>query len=483
MTHLVTLPWIGTFEAWRSAARVLAQSAVPGAQIEWRLEGESAGLFAQTGPLPEGNAGDLPVKVPKDFLTLCRTVISHSHQERFALAYDALCRVQDRPRLLADRTDVTVGRLHEMAKNVRRDMHKMKAFVRFQEVGAPVAGRRQFAAWFEPTHHIVEPITGFFARRFADMDWVIATPRMTVAFRDGVVSYDTSLRTKPDFEDPTEELWRTYFANIFNPARLKVKAMSSEMPKKYWKNLPEAALIPDLIAGAEARVREMAVKGPSIPPSRAAAITKRLQVAKAREMPEGGLDGLAASLERWALCPIGTCATQAVPGEGPTDADVMFVGEQPGDVEDLKGRVFCGPAGQMLDRAFGEAGLAREAYYLTNAVKHFKFQPRGRRRIHQSPARAEIEACKWWLEQELALIRPKLIVAIGATALEALTGIRAGVRNRRGQIEAGLGGVPVYSTVHPSYLLRLPEGRDQEAGYAGFVADLRRVPEVLASVA
>lgn len=481
----VELPWLGTFDAWRARARELAGCGVPGSQIEWVMEGADGGLFCglpdtgrdtgqDTGQDTGRGAAPRPLKVSKAFVGLAPRVIAHSDPERFALAYDALCRLQDRPGLLSDRTDRRVARMREMEKSVRRDMHKMKAFVRFREVGAGGEGRRQFVAWFEPQHHIVEPITGFFARRFADMDWVIATPRMTVSFREGVVSYDTTPRAKPDLEDPTEELWKTYFANIFNPARLKVKAMTSEMPKKYWKNMPEAALIPELIAGAEAKMREMAAKGPSIPPNRAAAISQRLQAAQARPVPEGGLDGLAASLSRCDLCPIGACATQAVPGEGPRDAEVMVVGEQPGDQEDLTGRVFVGPAGQLLDQAFETAGLRRDALYLTNAVKHFKYAPRGKRRIHQNPDRHEIEACKVWLEQELALVRPRLIVALGGTALRALTGDGAQVLKRRGGMEVGTAGVPILVTVHPSFVLRQPDAL-RAAAFSDFVADLRRI--------
>ena len=469
----VELPWLNTFAVWRDRARDLASMEVPGSEIDWVMEGDANGLFSGLPAAPPAGARR-SLKVSSEFLGLAQRVISHKDPERFARAYDTLCRLQHRPSLLRDRTDAGVARMREMEKSVRRDMHKMKAFVRFREVGAAVDGRRQFVAWFEPQHHIVEPITGFFARRFADMDWVIASPDMTVSFRDGSIRYDTTPRSKPDLEDPTEELWKTYFANIFNPARLKVKAMTSEMPKKYWKNMPEAELIPDLIAGAEAKLREMAAKGPSIPPSRAAAITRRLQAAQARPVSEGGLDGLAARLHRCDRCPIGACATQAVPGEGPRDASVMFVGEQPGDQEDLAGRVFVGPTGQLLDQALAEAGVQRSDCYLTNAVKHFKYVPRGKRRIHQSPNRQEIEACKFWLEQEVALVQPRLIVAMGATALHALTGDGAGILRRRGRVEMGVLNLPMLVTVHPSFVLRQPAAERPRA-FNALVRDLAQI--------
>src|SRR5690606_19151967 len=138
-----------------------------------------------------------------------------------------------------------LARLREMEKGVRRCAHKMKAFVRFRDLAPGAGGRRRFAAWFEPTHHTLEPTAPFFARRFADMDWFIATPEKTARFEGGALTFAEGA-PRPDLpEDAAETLWTTYFRNIFNPARLKVQAMTSEMPRKYWKNLPEAGAIPD----------------------------------------------------------------------------------------------------------------------------------------------------------------------------------------------------------------------------------------------
>ena len=470
--YCVELPRLGTFDAWRAEARRLAGLGIAAEDVEWQLEGQGASLFAGA-PLPEGEgAGRLTV--PKGFMELAQKVVWHSDPARFGLLYDTLLRLQAAGGLLRDRTDPRIARLSVLEKSVRRDMHKMKAFVRFREMGQPDDARRSFFAWFEPSHHIVEPITGFFARRFGDMDWVIATPSMTVEFRDGSVAYDLTERAKPDLEDETEELWKTYFANIFNPARLKLQAMTSEMPKKYWKNLPEAELIPDMIAGAEARVREMAAAQPSIPPARARAITERLREGMERPVIEGGLDGLRGALQSCTRCSIGCSATQAVPGEGPLGARLMFVGEQPGDREDLAGRPFVGPAGQLLNRAMEEAGIARSPCYMTNAVKHFKFQPRGKRRIHQSPNRGEVEACRVFLEQEIELVRPETVVALGGSAALALTGDGERIMARRGTFERGLAGIEVFLTVHPSSILRQPEAVREES-YRAFVSDLARV--------
>jgi uracil-DNA glycosylase len=169
-------------------------------------------------------------------------------------------------------------------------------------------------------------------------------------------------------------------------------------------------------------------------------------------------------------------ATQAVLGEGPDHADIAFVGEQPGDQEDLQGRPFVGPAGRLLTRAMGEVGINRDAAYLTNAVKHFKFEQRGKRRIHSKPTAGEVKHYRPWLMKELALVGPKVVVALGGTAVLALTGKQTPITRARGRaILAGRNG---YITVHPSYLLRLPDEATKRRGYEEFLADLERIRDL-----
>jgi DNA polymerase len=172
-------------------------------------------------------------------------------------------------------------------------------------------------------------------------------------------------------------------------------------------------------------------------------------------------------------CGLWKCATQAVPGEGPLGAALMLVGEQPGDQEDLAGRAFVGPAGRLLDRAMKEAGIERAECYVTNAVKHFKFTPRGKRRIHQSPDAGEIEHCRWWLTREIAAVRPRLIVALGATAGRSLLRRPVAVQRERGAVLTTGSDYRVLLTVHPSFLLRLPDAERKALEYERFVADLR----------
>jgi len=174
-------------------------------------------------------------------------------------------------------------------------------------------------------------------------------------------------------------------------------------------------------------------------------------------------------------CPLYRNATQTVFGEGPTHAPVMLVGEQPGDQEDLQGHPFVGPAGKMLDRALADAGIDRSRVYVTNAVKHFKFEPRGKKRLHKKPNAGEIEACKWWLDQELEIVKPALTVALGASAARALAGRPIAIGTARGRLMDLRDGLPGLVTIHPSFLLRMPDPGAKAQEYRRFVQDLRLI--------
>ena len=179
---------------------------------------------------------------------------------------------------------------------------------------------------------------------------------------------------------------------------------------------------------------------------------------------------LAATCQR---CDLWRHATQTVFGEGAARATILLVGEQPGDQEDLQGRPFVGPAGKVLDRALADARIDRQTLFVTNAVKHFKFAPRGKKRLHQKPNIAEIDICRWWLDLERAFVRPKVVVALGATGLRGITGRSASIVSQRGRQTKLQDGSILVVTVHPSYLLRMPDREEAEREYERFVADLR----------
>ena len=362
------------FAGWRHASRMLLAAGVPPQRIDWQVEGEAAtDLFAMDNAmvLPRSAEADAGIRVPRALLVLLRTALLHSDPGRFALGYRLLWRLRRAPELHADPADPDVIALAALARAVRRDIHKMHAFVRFRKVGE-AGGREQFAAWFEPQHHIGRAVAGFFRDRFAGMEWLIVTPEISIAW-DGSALREGPGGTRADVpeDDAVEAEWRTYYSSIFNPARLKIAAMKREMPVRYWRNLPEAALISGLIEDAERRVEAMVkAKAQSEMP---------LFAAEEEAEPERhfeSLKALYAALRKEDDPPPGF-SEHLVTGEGPDGAAIMLVGEQPGDQEDIEGRPFVGPAGQLLDGCLEEAGIDRGRLFLTNAVKRFKFTPPG----------------------------------------------------------------------------------------------------------
>ena len=508
---------------------------------------EAAVAAGSAGSAVEPGPGAPAVSVPASFLELCKTVILHRDPGRFGLLYRLLWRLVHEPGLRHDPLDADRVQAAHLAHAVRRDMHKMKAFVRFRTVeDEPFKNSPQLGplhvAWFEPEHYIVEAVAPFFARRFTQMRWVILTPQCSV--RWGVVgpharhavsslppegaspalgrpggglgvrseepearvegapaaaSAGAALRAlefgpgaqKEDAPpaDAGEQLWLTYYQHIFNPARLKLKMMQQEMPRRYWKNLPEAQLISALAAQAQQRSAAMVAQAPAAPRRRipvfeasAAAAARARSSQTLNHQPERAgpltLPELRQATDRCRECPIGAHATQSVFGEGPSDARLFIVGEQPGDQEDLRGRPFVGPAGQLFDQAVGVLGWQRDALYVTNAVKHFKYELRGKRRIHKTPSQREAAACLHWLDSELAQVQPRAAVALGATAARALLGRPVAVLRERGQWFTRPDGLRVLVTLHPSALLRAdPASRAQ--AFQAWVNDLQQAASLM----
>ena len=247
------------FEEWRERARALLTQGVHPDEVVWMDEAGESGLFAAHNE-PASEGGSVP-RVPSAFLDLARSVAAHTHPERWGGLYRVLWRLTHggERHLLAVPTDRGVRQLQQWARAVGRDIHKMHAFVRFRLVARDaLTEREQFVAWFEPEYRIVRLAVPFFQRRFTGMDWSILTPHECAHWNGSALCFSPGVERDavPD-TDALDELWRTYYRSIFNPARLKVQAMQSEMPKKYWKNLPEAPLIADLISGSAERVAQM----------------------------------------------------------------------------------------------------------------------------------------------------------------------------------------------------------------------------------
>lgn len=249
-----------TFEAWRVKARELLRQGCRPENVDWLDATQTGSLLAeQPSEYHAGAAGE--VKVSADFLRLAASVCAHRDERRFAILYRLLYRLTlgGERHLLAMPADRDVHQCHVWAKAVGRDIHKMHAFARFRLVGVDEAsGREQFVAWFEPEHRIVRLAAPFFLKRFASMDWSILTPDESVCWDGHSLTFFPGMsRADAPAADAQDDLWRAYYRSIFNPARLKVQAMKSEMPVKYWKNLPEADIIGDLITGSSGRVKEM----------------------------------------------------------------------------------------------------------------------------------------------------------------------------------------------------------------------------------
>jgi DNA polymerase len=430
-----------TFSEFRDLARRLLATDVTPERVSWEGSGQS--LFEETIP-----AGDIKaLSVPKEYLELAELISLYRDPVKWTLLYRVLYRLLHGERsLLRIDIDDDVRELRLMEKALRRDMHKMTAFVRFRKVDD------HFIAWHKPDHLIVERMAPWFRNRFGNMRWSILTPDRSAHWDLENLTYGPGVpRSDAPDGDVLEELWKDYYRSIFNPARVKIKAMKAEMPVRHWATLPEAQIIPELLLKADARVLKMA---------------KEQKGSAAEFVPlASSLEELGAAARLCKGCALYETATQVVFGEGPRHAKVVMVGEQPGDEEDTKGHPFVGPAGRLLDKAMLEAGLDRSQIYVTNAVKHFKFEERGKRRIHAKPTGVEVSACRPWLEAELFVIKPKLVVCLGATAAQSLMGRDFRITSERARFFPHRWANELVATIHPSAILRTPPERyDEEYG-------------------
>ncbi|GAA3764848.1 UdgX family uracil-DNA binding protein [Terriglobus aquaticus] len=452
----VTVP--PSFDAWRELARkallrglepdsIDLADATVAAQADDLFGAVQTDASALDGPYAEMSQ-ERP-HVPRAFLDRAKLASYHRDPQRWNLLYRLLWRLQSNRDLMRIEVDHDVSAMLRLVQQVKRDEHKMHAFVRFRRI----EGERgeEFIAWYEPAHRILELAAPFFAERFAVMRWSILTP-------DGSAYWDPELhqlqfgppldRTHAPAGDELETLWKSYYGSIFNPARLNPEGMRSHMPVKYWNNLPEVELLPSLLQAAEGRVESMISKQGGKPSA-------------APFVPhEHTLPVIQAALPTCRGCDLYEHAIQVVPGRGPVTADLVLVGEQPGDQEDKRGEPFVGPAGGVLRKALAEAGVDPDAVYMTNAVKHFKFVQRGKLRLHQNPRMSEITACKPWLMAELDALKPKLVVALGASAAKSLLGGTFALMRDRGKLMQANFAEQVMATIHPSAVLR---GRDDAA--------------------
>jgi uracil-DNA glycosylase len=414
----------------------------------------------------DSSDGRVP-SISRELLALLELLACYRDPGRWDLMYRLTWRaVHENRALLQNDADSDVRRARLWSKAVSQDVHKMHAFVRFHETPGD-DDSPCYVAWFEPSHEILRYAVPFFEKRFGNMRWMIATPHGAAVWNGSVTEYvESPGRSAVPRDDSTHELWRAYYRNICNIARVNPRMMQREMPQRYWRHLPEATEIHTILQD-NPRVLHQTLSAEAS----AAAENLRTPRAVARALDE--IVAATDSPQTCQRCTLWQRATQAVLGEGPKDARVMLIGEQPGDEEDLRGRAFVGPAGRVLDDALRQAGVARGSLYVTNSVKHFKWEPRGKRRLHAKPNQQEIHACNSWLQREISEVAPRVIVAMGATALRAVTGLTLTIEAARHSDLRAANGALVIATYHPSAILRAPDERKEHL-MSSLVEDLTR---------
>ena len=454
-----------SFDEWRAAARELIALGVPPADVAWQCQHGEGDLFSAT---PDATDTSAPLlRLPRPLVELLESAACFNVPDRWAFLYQVLWRWQQGQHDVMSPADADGARLHAMVKAVHREEHDMHAYVRFRE-RPECEGAPRFVAWFEPVHEVLPQVARHFVRRMGATSWMIATPAASMLW-DGTTLHagPALMQGAADIDDAGEALWLTYYRSIFNPARVNADLLHSHIPSRFWKNLPEGAIVPAMLSGAangERRTGQTASVG-----QRSGAAMIPIAAERAQPVRE-----VATSLDQCRRCELWKSATQAVPGIGPAQARIMLVGEQPGDQEDLAGLPFVGPAGALLEQAMQEAGMARDSIYLTNAVKHFKWKPRGKRRLHKTPAQREILACHGWLEEEIERVQPQVIVALGSTALKSV--LQDGAASMTPLIGTTIehAGRSVITVYHPAYVLRAPDESSRRQAYAVIVAGLRQ---------
>jgi DNA polymerase len=439
--QLVVLAYETDWGGWRKAVRSLVLAGAAPEDVRWTVGTYEVRSSEEATHLPAENESTFVVS--RSLVSLASLAIQARDPARFDLLYRLIWRANGGERILENVDDLELRRAQGLALSVRADAHRMRTQVRFRPVQQGTL--TQYLGWYEPAHYVLEANAQMIVRRFSDLIFSILTP-------DGGAHWDGSELRFSRGPDPgavpddasLEAWWHSHNAGLLRSARVGT-------------TIPEAEALDE------------APRRPDQPPIGPVVLPMSPDAPLQEAMHE------ASSCRR---CHLYGPATQTVFGEGPVHASVVFIGEQPGDQEDVIGRPFVGPAGQIMDRAMEEAGIDRRAVYITNAVKHFKFEPRGKRRLHKTPETGEIQACRFWLDVELVRLQPKLVVVMGGTAARAVLGRAVTITRERGRPIELPGGRTVFVTVHPSFLLRVPDEEAKTREYHAFVADLRKIADL-----
>lgn len=452
-----------TFESWRKNARTLLEDKIHFDDVIWQTT--TTGSLFDFMPDDHRPKPSL-IKIPREFIKDAAFVSTFNDDSTWSLLYRLLYRIAfEQKNLMDNPLDNDVLDFHRRMKLVGRDLHKMHAFVRFKEIKHN--DEHIYMAWHRPDHRILKLAAPFFTDRFNGMNWIIFTEDESMSWINNELSFGPGISQKEaEAYDETEELWKTYYASTFNPARLKVKMMKSELPVRHWATLPEAELIDGLIKEAPYMVDRFIE-------------TQRTSAVASIPVNVSSLSELRTALPNCSACTICSKATAPVFGEGPVNAEIVFVGEQPGAEEDIAGSPFVGPAGRLFMQALDEADIKREEVYLTNAVKAFKWKDLDGLKKHVNPSSFEISACRPWLKAELEIIKPKILVCLGASAAQSVFGKVMKVHESRGKVfQTSLCDYTVILP-HPSAILRMPNLEEKERMLMDFMGDISELRDLL----
>lgn len=432
----------GDFAGWRDKARAAILAGFPPEAVAWCEEQESPGLFEPDDDLPLLTRRSFVV--PRRFVELAEVVAYHRDLGKWALLYRILWRLlHDERELLEIHSDADVRRFHEMHKAVTRDAHKMKAFVRFRRV--KTGEQEHYVAWHQPDHPLLRFVAPFFKDRFHVMHWTIFTPDASVTWDGHRLHWGRGCsQQEVTQEDAFEDLWRSYYASIFNPARIKTKAMKAEMPRRYWRSLPETHIIDALLEAAPSRVAAMLAASP--------------KMAEGLVPLERNRESLSSALQACRICPF-ACEASPQWGQGSLEAGFVVLTSQVAGP-----RILSDAAWEILQLGLKQIGLSPERIYITAAVKHSKqgrVQPR------------DLAACKPWLTAELALERPRTLVCLGLTSGLAIFGRSLRREETRGRIVATGAAPRTLVTLDLEGIVSITDAADRQEKILLFCEELR----------
>jgi probable DNA metabolism protein len=416
--------------------------------IDVRTEATSAMLF--TDDLPEDSSHDL--NVPNQFIDRLEYLSHHKGQETWNVIFSLLkLWHSDGVSALKDLGHPAVDAAKHISAQLHYESHKLKAYLRLREVKTDEGV--YYFGYHSCEHDVLPLVADFLKDRFRTMRWQVTTKHSSVSWDLKKLTFAPG-GAQPKSADDMDDLWRTFYKSTHNPDRLNTDLFKRHIPKKYWADLPEMATLGDLLA-EDGHAHSDPVD---------------------EDVHPKDLISIGRALDACRSCELYGPATQAVHGQGPSQANIMIVGEQPGDHEDLSGQPFIGPSGALLRKLASDAGIDFSSCYVTNSVKHFRFEQKGKARIHKRPGVSHIAACRKWITAEIQLVNPSLIICLGATAVRSIVGYPLKLEDYLNRIVELPDGRAALVTIHPAAILRSEPDRAEV-----YTASLREAFSVAAA--